>query len=95
MYSFSPQTKDSKQKLVSKQKVIQDLNFSHEIVFGMLSTLESLALALSLNGNYSKEYANKMFKHYDRVDYSPKGIFELKSQLQNHIMLVRSSFYAF
>jgi len=82
-----------KQKLNSQQKLIQDLNYSHETLLGMLSTLESLGLAL--DGHHSQGYGSKMFKHYDRVNYSGKSIPELKSQLQTHIMLTRASFVVF
>jgi hypothetical protein len=83
----------AKQGQRSQQKLIQDLRYSHETMFGMLSTLESLGLSLS--DSHSQGYGKKMFKHYDRVNYSDKNLRELKSQLQTHIMLTRASFDVF
>jgi hypothetical protein len=83
----------AKQEQKSQQKLIQDLHYSHETMCGMLSTLESLGL--SLRDSHSQGYGKKMFKHYDRVNYSNKNTQELKSQLQTHIMLTRASFMTF
>lgn len=55
----------------NEQKIIQDQNFSNEIFFGILSTIESMMLHYQGRSN---DYHSKMFKAYDRVNYSSKNI---------------------
>ena len=59
----------------------------------MLSALESLVL--SLENNHSGQYNNKLFKHYDRVDFSGKSTAELRSQLAVQISLLKNSLIIF
>lgn len=72
----------------NNQKVIQDQNYSNETFFMMMSTLESL---VDFFTNKTKDFSNKMFKNYDRVNYSSKNLQELKSQLNIHIFLLQAS----
>jgi hypothetical protein len=54
-----------------------------------MSTLESLVLANS--GQHQKRFGEKLFSHYDEVDYSRKSTRELQSQMQTHLSLLRAS----
>lgn len=79
---------NTRQSTRSEQKLIQDQNYSNEIFYGLLSTLESIALYYQ---GASSQYGNKMFKNYDRVNYSSKNLQELKSQLQSQIFVFQAS----
>jgi len=72
----------------SNLKVIQDQNFSNETFFMAMSSLESLSDYFSKQGN---NFSNKMFREYDRFNYSSKSDLELKSQLSTHILLLQAS----
>lgn len=67
--SYKDQT--SKQSQKNTQKLIQDQNYSNEIFFGVLSTIESLTLHYQGKSN---QFHNKMMKNYDQVNYSSKSI---------------------
>jgi hypothetical protein len=62
---------NTKSKQVNTQKLVQDQNYSNEIFYGIMSTLESMVQHYQ---GGSQQYNNKMFKAYDRVNYSTKGI---------------------
>ena len=68
--SWWNQTSSQRHGQRNEQKLIQDQNFSNEIFFGLLSTIESIAIHHQGKGNYH----NKIFKAYDRVNYSTKSI---------------------
>lgn len=72
------------------QKLIQDVNYSYEILFSMMSALESV-VNCAKGVNPKSYYASKMFASYDRVDYSQKTYPELLSQLQIQIILCKNS----
>jgi hypothetical protein len=71
------------------QKVIQDLNYSHNILYMVLSTIESLRLAFM--DRLQTDFNGKVFASVDVVDYRDKSIAELKSQLSMHLHLFRTS----
>lgn len=52
------------------QKQIIDYNYTTNLFFTGLSTLESLKY--SVNGCHKTNYKNKLFAHYDKVNYSHK-----------------------
>lgn len=85
----------SKQSMNQQQKLIQDQGYSNEIFYCMMSSLESIVLHYQKGGQNKSSYQNKMFKHYDKVDYGHKNLKQLKSQLQIHIMLFKNSRIAF
>jgi hypothetical protein len=60
----------SKQHSNNKQKVVLDQNFSNQTYYTMMSTLESIAIYYQNQENKNQNYQNKMFKNYDRVNYS-------------------------
>jgi hypothetical protein len=62
---------NTKSKQVNTQKLVQDQNYSNEIFYGIMSTLESMVQHYQ---GRSQDYGNKMFKAYDRVNYSTKSI---------------------
>ena len=86
--SYHNYSQNSKQGQRNEQKLIQDQNYSNEIFFGMMSTLESMVQHFQGRSN---QYNNKAFRTYDRVNYSSKSLPELKSQLQSQIFLFQAS----
>ena len=67
------------------QKMIVDQNYANNIVFMGLSTVEEVIKKM---GGLTGE---KKFGRYDKVKYDQKNLQELKSQLQVHLMLIKSS----
>ncbi len=65
-----------------------DQNYANNIMFMVFSTLESLSI-LEDNNNLSK--IEKVYKHYDKQDYSDKNAKELLAQLQIHILNFETS----
>lgn len=72
-----------------EQGQIQDQNYANIVFFTCMSTLESLVLANS--GQHQRRFRDKLFSHYDEVDYSRKSTRELQSQMQTHLSLMRAS----
>lgn len=58
-----------------------------------LSTIESLVLTYQPNSG--SNYANKLFKNYDKVNYQSKNRLELLSQLKTHIIIFKASMTTF
>lgn len=81
--------KHSRQDVKQGQRLVVDQNYSNNICFHCLSTLESLAN--TYRGDHSQLYNNKMFKNYDTFDYSSKTRRELKIQLKTHLLLMKTS----
>lgn len=67
MYGIQSQSTYTRQN----QKLIQDQNYSNETFFMMLSSLESTVQHFK---NSKHDFNNKMFKGYDRVNYSSKSL---------------------
>jgi hypothetical protein len=76
-----------------KQKVLQDQEFSNHTLCTALSTVESLYI--SMLGKHNSHYYKKVFAKYDAVDYQDKTIAELKSQLQCHLDILKTSIMLF
>lgn len=60
-----------KQSMKQGQKLIQDVNYSYEILFSMMSALESVVNSAK-EADPKSYYSSKTFASYDRVDYSQK-----------------------
>lgn len=88
MYGKNQSSQNHRQHGRTEQKLIQDQNYSNEIFYGLLSTLESIVMFYQ---GRAQEYSKKMFKAYDRVNYSSKSIQELKSQLHSQIFIFQAS----
>lgn len=79
-----------KQTQLQSQKLIQDVYYSTQIFFNMMSALESLVYCMK-KIDPAIYYPNKEFSNYDRVDYSSKNAQDLMSQLQIQILLCKNS----
>jgi hypothetical protein len=79
-----------RQNMRQGQKLVQDVNYSYEILFSMMSALESV-VNCARGVDPKSYYASKMFGAYDRVDFSRKTYSELLSQLQIQIILCKNS----
>lgn len=68
-HHHSPHYSQQGQKQINQMKLVQDQNYSHNILFMAMSTAESLAQRVNKNERFS----NKVFRQYDHVNFSSKG----------------------
>jgi hypothetical protein len=83
-----PSTPKMYQADKQKQNMIVDQNYSNNIMMMIMSTLESLAAAMN---SKSVKREDKMYGHYDKVNYDNKNFIELKSQLRVHLNIFKAS----
>ena len=74
------------QQPVQKQSKIMDQHYSNNIMLTTMSTIEELAKAVS-----SQRSGFKAYGYYDKSDYSSKSVAELRSQLQLHLTIMKTS----